>query len=235
MSVHSVEQQPTLRDVQAKRCSGRITRSVGPQAVRSPRDHVLDNSLKRVCDVAIALLIIPILLPAMLVIAALIKADSRGPVLFRQVRYGRHQKTFVILKFRTMDAHPSSEGRQAIREDRRVTRIGRVLRRCSLDEVPQIFNVLRGDMSLVGPRPHALWHDEAFFDVIEGYRNRYLVKPGITGLAQITGCRGETPTRREMERRVDKDLEYVEKRSLALDLKILLLTVPAMFRLRDAY
>jgi putative colanic acid biosysnthesis UDP-glucose lipid carrier transferase len=235
MSVHSVEQRPTLRDVQAKRRSGRITRSVRQQTVRSTPNHALDDSLKRVCDVAIALVIIPILLPAILVIAALIKADSRGPVLFRQVRYGRHQKTFVILKFRTMGAHPSSEGRQATRDDRRVTRIGRILRRCSLDEVPQIFNVLRGNISLVGPRPHALWHDEVFCDAIEGYCNRYLVKPGITGLAQITGCRGETSTRREMQRCVEKDLEYVEKRSLALYLKMLLLTVPAMFRLRDAY
>jgi putative colanic acid biosysnthesis UDP-glucose lipid carrier transferase len=235
MSVHSVEHQPTLRDVQAKRSSTRITRAAGQRAVRSTPSGVLDLGLKRFCDVAIALLIVPILLPAMLVIAVLIKADSRGPVLFRQIRYGRNQKTFVILKFRTMDAHPSSDGRQATRDDRRVTRIGRVLRRCSLDEVPQIFNVLRGDMSLVGPRPHALWHDEVFCDLIEGYRDRYLVKPGITGLAQITGCRGETPTRREMLRRVDKDLEYVEKRSFALDLKILLLTVPALFSLRDAY
>jgi putative colanic acid biosysnthesis UDP-glucose lipid carrier transferase len=95
--------------------------------------------------------------------------------------------------------------------------------------------VLRGDMSLVGPRPHALWHDELFCDVIEGYRDRYLVKPGITGMAQIVGCRGETPTKAVMQRRVEKDLEYVERQSFALDLKILILTVPALFRLRDAY
>jgi putative colanic acid biosysnthesis UDP-glucose lipid carrier transferase len=95
--------------------------------------------------------------------------------------------------------------------------------------------VLRGDMSLVGPRPHALWHDEVFCDLIEGYRDRYLVKPGMTGLAQITGCRGATPTKSEMLRRVEKDLEYVEKQSFALDLKILLLTVPAVFSLRNAY
>jgi lipopolysaccharide/colanic/teichoic acid biosynthesis glycosyltransferase len=235
MSVHSVEQRPTLQDVEAKRSSACIARAAGQRADRSASNDIVYGGLKRFCDVAIALLIIPVLLPAMLVVAGLIKADSRGPVLFRQVRYCRNHKTFVILKFRTMDAQPSSEGRQATRDDRRVTRMGRILRRCSLDEVPQILNVLRGDMSLVGPRPHALWHDEVFCDLIEGYRNRYLVKPGITGLAQITGCRGETPTRREMQRRVEKDLEYVEKRSLALDLKILLLTVPALFRLRDAY
>jgi len=134
-----------------------------------------------------------------------------------------------------MHAHPSSDGRQATRDDRRVTRVGRFLRRSSLDELPQIFNVLRGDMSLVGPRPHALWHDELFCDLIEGYRDRYLVKPGMTGLAQITGCRGETPTKSDMQRRVEKDLEYVEKQSLALDLKILLLTLPTVLCLRDAY
>jgi lipopolysaccharide/colanic/teichoic acid biosynthesis glycosyltransferase len=233
MSARSVEQR-TFRDVQAQQTSADPKRAV-LEARRSKSDDVADSSLKRLCDVAVSLLVIPILLPAMLIIAALIKADSRGPVLFRQVRYGRNQKTFVILKFRTMTAHPSSEGREATRDDRRVTRVGRVLRKCSLDEVPQIFNVLRGDMSLVGPRPHPLWKDEVFFDLIRCYGDRYRVKPGITGLAQISGCRGETQTTSDMRRRIEKDLEYVEKQSLALDLKILLLTVPSLLRLRDAY
>jgi len=233
MSVRSVE-QPTLRDVQVKQASAQPRRA-NLQARRSEPDDVVDHSLKRFCDVAISLVVIPILLPAMLIIALLIKADSRGPVLFRQIRYGRHQKTFVILKFRTMNAHPSSDGREATRDDGRVTGIGRVLRKCSLDEVPQIFNVLRGDMSLVGPRPHPLWKDEVFCDLIRGYGDRYRVKPGITGLAQISGCRGETRTTCDMRRRIEKDLEYVEKQSLALDLKILLLTVPSLLRLRDAY
>jgi putative colanic acid biosysnthesis UDP-glucose lipid carrier transferase len=232
MSFHSVE--PTLRDVEAEQ-SGAYARRAARRARATSLNHVVEISLKRLCDVVIALIAIAIMLPGMLLIAALVKADSRGPVLFRQLRYGRNRTPFVILKFRTMSAEPSSEGRQATKDDRRVTRVGRVLRKCSLDELPQIYNVLRGDMSLVGPRPHALWHDELFCDVIEGYRDRYLVKPGITGLAQITGCRGETPTKSEMQRRVEKDLEYVERRSLALDLKILILTVPALFRLRDAY
>jgi len=233
MSVRSVQQR-TFRDVQAQQ-TGAQPRRAKLQAQRSESGGVTDLSLKRLFDITISLLVIPILLPALLVIAALIKADSRGPVLFRQVRHGRNQKTFVILKFRTMTAHPSSEGREATRDDRRVTRVGRVLRKCSLDEVPQIFNVLRGDMSLVGPRPHPLWKDEVFFDLIRGYGDRYRVKPGITGLAQISGCRGETQTTTDMRRRIEKDLEYVEKQSLALDLKILLLTVPSLLRLRDAY
>jgi lipopolysaccharide/colanic/teichoic acid biosynthesis glycosyltransferase len=232
MPVRSVE-QPTLRDVQVKQTAQ--PRRASPRARRSAADGALDISPKRLCDVVVSLIVIPVLLPAMLIIAALIKADSRGPVLFRQLRYGRDQKTFVILKFRTMTAHPSSEGREATREDRRVTRVGRVLRKCSLDEVPQIFNVLRGDMSLVGPRPHPIWKDEVFFDLIRGYGGRYRVKPGITGLAQISGCRGETRTTSDMRRRIEKDLEYVEKQSLAFDLKILLLTVPSLLHLRDAY
>lgn len=233
MSVHSVE-QPTFRDVQVDKASAQPRRTI-PRVRSSPATDVLDTSLKRFCDITAAVVALLIFLPAMLIIAALIKADSSGPVLFRQTRYGRNRRPFVILKFRTMYAHPWSEGRQATRGDRRVTRVGRVLRRSSLDELPQIFNVLSGEMSLVGPRPHALWHDDVFCDLIEGYRDRYLVKPGVTGLAQITGCRGETPTKSEMLRRVEKDREYVENQSFALDLKILLLTVPALFRLDDAY
>ncbi len=230
MSVHSFE-QPTLRDVQAERIAAPRRRSVK----RSGADDIVYSSAKRLCDIVIAVVVIAFALPLMLVIAALIKVDSRGPVLFRQLRSGRNQRPFVILKFRTMKAEPASEGRQATRDDRRVTKVGRFLRRSSLDEMPQILNVLWGDMSVVGPRPHALWHDMTFSGLIDDYRDRYLVKPGITGLAQITGCRGETPTKADMLRRVEKDLEYIEKRSLALDLKILLRTLPAIFRLRDAY
>jgi len=230
MSVHSFE-QPILGDIQAERIAARPRRSV-PQ---SAADDIVYSSAKRLCDIVIAIVLIAFTLPLMLVIAALIKLDSRGPVLFRQPRCGRNRRPFVILKFRTMKADPSSDGRQATRDDRRVTRIGRFLRKSSLDEMPQILNVLCGDMSLVGPRPHALWHDMAFCGVIDDYCDRYLVKPGITGLAQITGCRGETPTKADMQRRVERDLEYIEKRSLALDLKILLLTLPSIFWLRDVY
>ncbi len=226
MFIRSFE-QPTLRNALAAHPRRSLPRSAA--------DNVVYSSVKRLCDVVVALAVIAFALPLMLAIAALIKLDSRGPVLFRQRRCGRHHKSFVILKFRTMKADPASEGRQATRNDRRVTRVGRFLRKSSFDEIPQIFNVLRGDMSLVGPRPHALWHDRVFRGVIDDYQDRYLVKPGITGLAQIAGCRGETPTRTDMQRRIEKDLEYIEKRSLALDLKILLLTLPSVCSLRDVY
>jgi putative colanic acid biosysnthesis UDP-glucose lipid carrier transferase len=230
MSVRSFEQL-TLQDVQAKRISAPSRRSVR----RSTGSDIVYAGAKRLCDILIAMALVVFTLPLMLVIIALIKLDSRGPVLFRQFRCGRNERPFVILKFRTMEANPSCDGRQATKNDRRVTRVGRFLRKSSLDELPQIFNVLRGDMSLVGPRPHALWHDELYCELIGNYRDRYLVKPGITGLAQITGCRGETPDKAVMQRRVEKDLEYIEKRCLALDMKILLLTLPSLLRLRDAY
>lgn len=230
MSVRSFEHL-TLQDVRAKRIAARARRPVP----RAAGGDIVYAGAKRLCDIVIATALVAAVLPLMLLIVALIKLDSRGPVLFRQARCGRHQRPFVILKFRTMEADPLSDGRQATRDDRRVTRVGRFLRSSSLDEIPQIFNVLRGDMSLVGPRPHALWHDKIYCELIANYRDRYLVKPGITGLAQITGCRGETASKAAMQRRVEKDLEYIERRSLALDLKILLLTVPSLFRLRDAY
>lgn len=230
MSVHSLE-RPTLREVQAERLAAH-PRLSAPQV---GADDIVYSRAKRLCDVVIASMVIAVAIPLMLAIAALIKLDSRGPALFRQLRHGQNQKPFIVLKFRTMHAHPSSDGRQAVCDDQRVTRVGRLLRGSSLDEMPQIFNVLRGDMSLVGPRPHPVWLDHTFSPLIDGYPHRYLVKPGITGLAQITGCRGATPTEAEMQRRVQKDLEYIQKRSLALDLKILLLTLPSLFYLRDAY
>src|SRR6516162_6184540 len=182
------------------------------------------NHSKRLCDIVIALVLFTAALPLMVTIAALIKADSHGPVLFRQLRYGRNQKPFVIWKFRTTQAHASGDDRQATKNDRRVTRIGRFLRTCSLDELPQIYNVLCGDMALVGPRPHMLWLDDLFCDLVDNYNERYRVKPGITGLAQISGCRGETSSKSDMRKRLEKDIEYIENRSLTLDLKILILT-----------
>jgi putative colanic acid biosysnthesis UDP-glucose lipid carrier transferase len=239
MSVPSVEQS-IHQDVHAERITVHPRRSLprhrGAAANDIGRsDDSIYGSAKRFCDLVIALFIIAVSLPSILIIAMAIKMDSRGPVLFRQLRHGQHQKRFVVLKFRTMYAHPSNDGRQAVCEDERVTRIGRFLRKSSLDELPQIFNVVRGEMSLVGPRPHPVWLDDTFSGLIDGYRNRYVVKPGITGLAQITGCRGGTATRAQMLRRLDKDLEYIEKRSLALDMKILALTVPSLLLRRDAY
>lgn len=165
-------------------------------------------------------------LPLMLLVAIAIKLDSKGPVLFRQRRRGLNQEAIEVLKFRTMrTAEDGADVKQATRDDPRVTRIGRFLRKWSLDELPQLFNVVRGDMSLVGPRPHALAHDEKYEDLIKRYSNRHQVKPGITGLAQISGCRGETDTADKMEKRLSYDLAYVGRWSLWLDLKILALTM----------
>lgn len=189
---------------------------------------------KRVMDLLLAAALLFVLAPVLLLIAALIRAESRGPVLYRQPRNGRDMQTFTILKFRTMRCD-ADDCRQAERDDDRVTRVGRVLRRTSLDELPQVLNVLQGDMSLVGPRPHPLWLDERYGPEIPNYANRFAVPPGITGLAQVNGCRGETPDVATMARRVEWDARYVERCSLWLDVAILLRTVKVMWGDRRAY
>jgi exopolysaccharide biosynthesis polyprenyl glycosylphosphotransferase len=166
------------------------------------------------------------LLPLLLLIALAVCLDSKGPALFRQIRTGRNGKPFQIYKFRTMTVQEDGAVvQQARRGDTRLTRIGRILRQTSLDELPQLLNVLRGKMSLVGPRPHALAHDEYYGREIPDYARRFAVKPGLTGWAQVNGSRGETPTVADMRRRVDLDLWYVQNRTLALDFTILARTV----------
>lgn len=158
-------------------------------------------------------------------IALAIKLESKGPVLFRQRRRGRYQTTINMLKFRSMGViEDGDDVRQAVPGDLRVTKVGRILRRTSLDELPQLFNVLKGDMSLVGPRPHALVHDEEFSRKLDGYPNRHQMRPGMTGLAQITGHRGSTAAPGSIEARVDADMAYIANWSLLLDLKILFKT-----------
>ena len=182
--------------------------------------------LKRAEDVALALLIVPVAVLPMLVIALLIACTSPGPVFFRQDRYGLGGKKFKIWKFRTMyQAVCQQEFRQALPGDARVTRLGRLLRRTSLDELPQLFNVIRGDMSFIGPRPHPVELDETHRNLIHRYMLRHKVKPGITGLAQVSGLRGETTDARKMRQRVEHDLRYIRGWSVALDLWILLMTV----------
>jgi putative colanic acid biosynthesis UDP-glucose lipid carrier transferase len=183
---------------------------------------------------AIALLIFAPLLGA---IALAIKLDSPGPVLFRQKRYGFANNEFTVFKFRTMRHRPVEEPGvpQARRNDPRITRLGAFLRRSSLDELPQLLNVLRGDMSLVGPRPHAVAHNVQFAQIIDDYLSRHRVKPGITGWAQINGLRGETDTPEKMRARVEHDLYYIDNWSLLLDLKILLLTPLRGFVNKNAY
>ena len=181
--------------------------------------------VKAIEDRVLASLAVLALLPLMLCIAAAIKIDSRGPVFFRQRRHGFNHQVITVLKFRTMSV--TQDGPvvpQASRNDPRVTRIGKWLRRSSLDELPQLLNVIAGEMSLVGPRPHALAHNVYFSGLFETYANRHRMKPGITGWAQIHGFRGETDTPDKMRKRVEHDLYYIENWSLWLDLKILLLT-----------
>ncbi len=175
--------------------------------------------------------------PLMLVISAAIKLESKGPVLFRQPRYGFNNQVFSVFKFRTMihDRPPEDSAPQARRDDPRVTRVGVFLRRTSLDELPQLFNVLQGTMSLVGPRPHAVAHNEEYAAIIDGYFGRHRVKPGITGWAQVNGLRGETDTPEKMEARVEYDIYYIENWSLLFDLQILALTVYVVCTGKNAY
>ena len=190
---------------------------------------------KRVLDVVVAGFALVALLPVMVLAAAAIKLDSSGPAIFRQRRSGFDQREFTIFKFRTM--HGLDDGptvHQACRGDARITRVGAFLRRTSIDELPQLLNVLRGDMSLVGPRPHAIAHDQAFMASVGDYRLRHRVKPGITGWAQISGCRGETACPEQIRRRVELDLWYITHWSLRLDLKILCRTAIDVVH-HDAY
>ena len=173
--------------------------------------------------------------PVLLIIAAAIKLESPGPVLFRQRRYGFNNRAFTMLKFRTMMDRGQADTTQACRGDPRVTRVGRFLRRTSLDELPQLLNVLGGCMSLVGPRPHAVAHNKEFAQIIDGYYARHRMRPGITGWAQVNGHRGETDTAAKMRARVAHDIYYIEHWSLLLDLRILLRTAVCGFVHENAY
>ncbi|WP_460448008.1 exopolysaccharide biosynthesis polyprenyl glycosylphosphotransferase [Alsobacter sp. SYSU BS001988] len=194
------------------------------------------RAAKRALDLAIATLGLAVLWPLFLVIALAIKLDSPGPIFFRQRRHGLDHATFRILKFRTMTTmDEAGHGPQAARHDPRVTRLGRHLRRFSIDELPQLINVISGEMSLVGPRPHAVAHNYLYEAQLPGYARRHSVKPGITGWAQVHGLRGETDTLDKMRARVERDLEYVEIWSLRLDLKILALTLFSLRPYRNAF
>jgi len=192
--------------------------------------------LKRIEDVLLSCIIVLLISPLMLVIALLVKLTSKGPVLFVQDRYGLNGKKFRVYKFRSMTVCENGPDlKQAVRCDVRVTRLGRYLRRTSLDELPQFFNVLQGCMSIVGPRPHAVAHNEQYRKLIKGYMWRHKVKPGITGLAQVRGWRGETDTLEKMRKRVECDLEYIRHWSLWLDLKIILQTLIRGFTGKNSY
>jgi len=191
---------------------------------------------KRLTDIGLSLVILLLFLPLLLLIAVLVKISSPGPVIFKQRRYGLDGREIAVYKFRTMSVTEDGEHvRQASKTDSRITRIGRVLRRTSMDELPQLINVLQGRMSLVGPRPHAVAHNEEYRKLIKGYMVRHKVLPGITGLAQVNGCRGETSQLEEMEARVNYDLDYLRHWTPMLDIKIILLTAVKVFRDDKAY
>jgi Undecaprenyl-phosphate glucose phosphotransferase len=192
--------------------------------------------LKRSLDLALALPVAIIAAPLMCLIAVAIKLDSRGPVIFRQTRLGYRSRPFEIFKFRTMTVLEDGDNvQQASKGDSRVTRVGRFLRKTSLDELPQIINVIKSQMSLVGPRPHARSHDSFYAGLIENYEIRQHVKPGISGWAQVNGLRGETSDLELMRRRVEYDIWYAKNASIALDIAIMLRTIVEVFRQKNAY
>ena len=191
---------------------------------------------KRVLDVAVASFAILFLAPILALVALAVAAETRGPVIFAQRRTGLGGKTFAIFKFRSMRVlEDGADVKQAVENDARITHVGRVIRKLSLDELPQLFNVLAGDMSLVGPRPHAVAHDDYYGACISNYGIRFKVKPGITGWAQVNGARGETPTIAIMQDRINYDAWYAKHRNLSLDLKILAMTPLEVISTRNAY
>jgi len=191
--------------------------------------------IKRVEDIVICCLLVLLLAPVLIMIALAVKLTSAGPALFRQERYGFNNEVFKVYKFRSMYMHSDTAVPQASKHDARVTPVGRFLRRSSLDELPQFFNVLEGTMSLVGPRPHAVPHNIKYGRIIEGYYARHNVKPGITGWAQVNGYRGETDTTEKMKKRVEFDLYYIDHWSLYFDIKVILLTAVRIWFQKSAY
>jgi putative colanic acid biosynthesis UDP-glucose lipid carrier transferase len=191
--------------------------------------------LKRGSDVLLAAGALLLLAPLLAAIALLVRRSSPGPALFRQRRFGLDGREFVVYKFRTMTVCEDEPVMQATRLDLRVTPIGRFLRRTSLDELPQLLNVLSGSMSLVGPRPHAVAHNQHYRKLVSGYMLRHKVRPGITGLSQVNGLRGETVDVEKMRRRVELDIEYLKNWSLGLDVRILLKTLRVMWNDKSAY
>jgi len=192
--------------------------------------------VKRASDFIIALLVLISISPLLVLIALVIKLTTPGNILFKQRRYGLDGREIIVYKFRTMSVSEDSDTiKQATRNDDRITPVGSFLRRLSLDELPQFINVLQGTMSVVGPRPHAVAHNEEYRHLIKGYMVRHKVNPGITGLAQVRGFRGETETVGDMRRRVESDLEYLRNWSLELDLKIIFKTVKMMLKDEKAY
>ncbi|CAA2139253.1 sugar transferase [Hyphomicrobium sp. ghe19] len=208
-----------------------ISAEPGVRALLHVRAHKANNAFsKRSLDIIVSGALLAFLAPGLLLIGLLIRLESDGPAVFHQKRFGRNGKVFTLMKFRSMKVQESDGAFiQARSADPRVTTLGRWLRRTSIDELPQLFNVLMGDMSLVGPRPHALAMDQHYARIIPRYSDRLLVRPGLTGLAQISGLRGPTNTIEDISMRVNRDRAYVRRWSFMLDLKILARTPLALF------
>jgi putative colanic acid biosynthesis UDP-glucose lipid carrier transferase len=218
-----------------RRPSRELGNTVCVELQRGPLSSV-EHAAKRCIDVLIAGIALTALLPMLAIVAIAIRLDSPGPILFKQQRCGFNGRRFQILKFRTMSVLEDGPSIvQAQFADKRVTRIGWWLRRTSVDELPQLLNVLDGSMSLVGPRPHAVAHDSQFNKIVQNYAFRRRVKPGLTGWAQVNGCRGATPTTASIVQRVNFDLWYIDNWSFKLDFLILLQTPIEVLRARNAY
>ena len=225
--------QPVLDRFTKARVS-RIGKIASLHLVRNPLT-TMEIIFKRTLDVALATAMMISLAPMFVIVAIAIKLDSRGPVFFLQRRYGFNQESFDIVKFRSMQATTTKDVAQAVRGDPRVTRVGRLLRRFNIDELPQLLNVLRGEMSLVGPRPHALSHNQQFERQIAIYARRHNVKPGITGWAQIHGLRGEIGSQDMLRTRLQHDLYYIDNWSMGLDIRILVMTLFSTKAYENAY
>jgi len=221
-----------------------LLRSIGDLALIQIDHTPLDNwqlLLKRCLDLGVASVALVLVAPIMSIVAIAIIIESRGPVFFVQSRYGFNNELIKVLKFRSMFHEPTDDNAlsQAIKSDKRITKLGSIIRKLSIDELPQLFNVIRGNMSLVGPRPHALKTRAAgqlFEDVIQDYAARHRIKPGITGLAQINGLRGETATVEDIQKRVELDMHYIKNWKISLDIYILLMTpVSLIIHRKKAY
>ncbi|MCC4595770.1 exopolysaccharide biosynthesis polyprenyl glycosylphosphotransferase [Xanthomonas campestris pv. phormiicola] len=228
---------PDLRDFALAQSAAALAPGLPVIDLAAAARHAHWQGGKRLFDVLFAAAALLALSPLMGAIAVAVRLDSPGPSLFRQKRMGADGRCFEICKFRTMRAHAEAAGTltQARRHDPRVTTVGRFLRRTSLDELPQFINVLKGQMSLVGPRPHALQHDDLYKDLVHDYMYRYRIKPGITGWAQVHGLRGEIDSIDKVVARVAHDLHYIQHRSMAMDLKIIAMTLYKGFVHKNAY
>jgi putative colanic acid biosynthesis UDP-glucose lipid carrier transferase len=194
------------------------------------------GTVKWISDMVLSVLILILISPILLIIAAAVKFGSPGPVIFKQRRYGLDGDEILVYKFRSMSVcEDGGNIQQAQKNDSRLTRLGAFLRKSSLDELPQFINVLQGRMSIVGPRPHAVAHNELYRNLIKGYMIRHKVKPGITGWAQVNGFRGETDTLDKMQSRINFDLDYLRNWTLKLDLQIILKTIFVVFKREAAY